>query len=35
MGGSSHQQVQQQQPQQSQVQQNPCQMEIQNFSQCI
>lgn len=37
MGGNSHQQAPQQAPQQtqSQVQQNPCQVEVQNFSQCI
>ena len=38
MGGSSHQEQQpQQQPQQqqSQQQQNPCQLEITNFSQCV
>lgn len=38
MGGSSHQvdqQQQQQHTQQQQYQPNPCQVEIQNFSQCL
>ena len=35
MGGSSHQQVQEQPRQQQQSQGNPCQQEIGNFSQCI
>lgn len=39
MGGGSHQQVQegqyQQQGQQQQIQQNPCQTEVLNFSNCI